>query len=791
MLCEVWYSLNTHELGAEYFEDNLAEYMNPFMHFLAYSNPLLDPTDQDEPGPLDNLKASICRCVGLWAKNYEEKFKDWVPKFVSSVWTLCTTVGDQGRFDSTVNNAVSFLTTVVKKVWNRELFANVDNLRTICERVVIPQIRLRQADIDLFDENGVEYVRRDMEGSDVDTRRRTTIDFVRGLRVQFNQEVSNILKTFVMHLLSEYAANPEEKWGSKDAAMYIIYALSIEGKTEAKGITAVNSTVDIVDFLGTQVLPELAKVDGQGRPDTKSLPILKADCLKFLSAFRSQLPRDQTLYLLSIISRFLASDNYVIHTYAASAVERLLGVKDPDFSNAAYQQQVQQGLARGLTESDVKNQVKPPEIPRVNEENIGPILQPLLEALFNVLQQEESKENEYVIKAIMRTCAVGRGAMQPFASILITKITTILGWVSENPRNPRFNHYLFETLACLIHYITMVNPSAVDGFEAQLFPPLQQMLGMEACAEFGPYVFLILAKLLGARTIFSQSYTQIFPSLLFPALWENSGNIPSLVNLLTVYIVKGFQIPPQNMTGLLGIFQKLNSNAKFDKYGLDLLNAIVENVPVAQYQHLLPEVLRLQFTRLQQRQTPQYCRSLSGFWSRFIIKHGADALISCMNTVQTNIFAMVLDKFYLPNVRAIGQPVQRKLCALALVRLLATTQAFLESPMREQWPVIVRTVVEVLVLPPTEAEVELDVLDESSKGFSTDAAKLAFAKPVLHDPCTDVKELNEVRLHLAQALGQVTAARPGVFRQMLEAGLTQDHIQALGAWLQSAAVTLQ
>ena len=34
---------------------------------------------------------------------------------------------------------------------------------------------------------------------------------------------------------------------------YIIYALSVEGKTEAKGITQVNATVDIVNFFATQV----------------------------------------------------------------------------------------------------------------------------------------------------------------------------------------------------------------------------------------------------------------------------------------------------------------------------------------------------------------------------------------------------------------------------------------------------------------------------------------------------------------------------------------------------------
>ena len=85
---------------------------------------------------------------------------------------ICIYTGEQPRFDSTVTNAVKFLTTVVKKQWNKELFNNMEALVTTCEKVVIPQIKLRESDVELFQMNGLEYVRRDMEGSDVDTRRR-------------------------------------------------------------------------------------------------------------------------------------------------------------------------------------------------------------------------------------------------------------------------------------------------------------------------------------------------------------------------------------------------------------------------------------------------------------------------------------------------------------------------------------------------------------------------------------------------------------------------------------------
>lgn len=37
----------------------------------------------------------------------------------------------------------------------------------------------------------------------------------------------------------------------------------------------------------------------------------------------------------------------------------------------------------------------------------------------------------------------------------------------------------------------------------------------------------------------SQPYMVLFPILLQPVLWENSGNVPALVRLLQAYVTKG------------------------------------------------------------------------------------------------------------------------------------------------------------------------------------------------------------------------------------------------------------
>lgn len=58
-----------------------------------------------------------------------------------------------------------------------------------------------ESDVELFEMNGVEYVRRDIEGSDSDTRRRTAVDFVKGLCVCFEERITKILLAYTDVLL--------------------------------------------------------------------------------------------------------------------------------------------------------------------------------------------------------------------------------------------------------------------------------------------------------------------------------------------------------------------------------------------------------------------------------------------------------------------------------------------------------------------------------------------------------------------------------------------------------------
>lgn len=87
---------------------------------------------------------------------------------------------------------------------------------------------------------------------------------------------------------------------------------------------------------------------------------------------------------------------------------------------------------------------------RVTGAEIAPLANDLLKGLFECLNMAGSEENEYVMKAIMRSFGTLQDIVIPFLADLLPKLTEKLNIVSTNPSRPNFNHYLFETLSLSI-----------------------------------------------------------------------------------------------------------------------------------------------------------------------------------------------------------------------------------------------------------------------------------------------------------------------------------------------------
>lgn len=113
---------------------------------------------------MDQLKAAICDNINLYMEKNEEEFQAFLPTFVTDVWNLLMSLSltpeglAPGR-DPLATIAIKFLTTVSRSV-HHALFKEPETMKKICEGIVVPNIRLREDDEELFEMNYVEYIRR-------------------------------------------------------------------------------------------------------------------------------------------------------------------------------------------------------------------------------------------------------------------------------------------------------------------------------------------------------------------------------------------------------------------------------------------------------------------------------------------------------------------------------------------------------------------------------------------------------------------------------------------------------
>ncbi|XP_011881255.1 PREDICTED: exportin-2 [Vollenhovia emeryi] len=750
ILCKVFYSLNFQDLP-EFFEDNMEAWMRNFHTLLHADVPSLKTTNEEEAGVIEQLKSQVCDNVGLYALKYDEEFQPYLPLFVTAVWNLLTSTGQNPKYDALVSNALQFLATVADRAQYRHLFEDPATLGNICEKVIIPNMEFRESDNELFVDNPEEYIRRDIEGSDVDTRRRAACDLVKVLSKSFEEKIMDIFGAYIQVMLQKYAEEPSKHWRSKDAAIYLVTSSASKAKTQRHGVTQSSELVPLPQFAAQHIEPELTK------SDVNEFPVLKADGIKFVMTFRSILPREMVVGSLPQLIRHLSASSIVVHTYAACAIEKIFAMRGADNLS----------LVKGA--------------------DIAPLAADLLKGLFSCMSISGSEENEYVMKAIMRSFGILQEVVVPFLADLLPKLTEKLAMVSRNPSRPNFNHYLFETLSLSIKIVCKTNPEATTSFEQALFPIFQGILQQDI-PEFIPYVFQILALLLELRPSqdVPEPYMALFPCLLSPVLFEHQANIHPLIRLLQAFISRGpHQIAAQDKTSaLLGVFQKLIASKANDHEGFLLIQSIIENFDPNILEPYMKQIFVLFFQRLSTSKTTKFVKGLIVFFAYYIVRYRSSSLITIIDQIQPQMFGMVVERVFITDLQKIAGEVERKVVAVAISNLLIDCPAMLEAPYNIHYSRLLATLVEFFELPQDET-LEDDAFPEldDAVGYQVGYSQLICARNPRKDP---LQNIGDIRLHLAQGLGRLSPGYlPGLLSQ-----LPEPNANHLRNYLQRAGVTV-
>nr|XP_012615790.1 exportin-2 [Microcebus murinus] len=757
LISKLFYSLNFQDLP-EFFEDNMETWMDNFHTLLTLDNKLLQTDDEEEAGLLELLKSQICDNAALYAQKYDEEFQRYLPRFVTAIWNLLVTTGQEVKYDLLVSNAIQFLASVCERPHYKNLFEDQNTLTSICEKVIVPNMEFRAADEEAFEDNSEEYIRRDLEGSDIDTRRRAACDLVRGLCKFFEGPVTGIFSGYVNSMLQEYAKNPSVNWKHKDAAIYLVTSLASKAQTQKHGITQANELVNLTEFFVNHILPDLKSAN------VNEFPVLKADGIKYIMIFRNQVPKEHLIVSIPLLINHLQAESIVVHTYAAHALERLFTMRGPN--NATL-----------FTAAE-----------------IAPFVEILLTNLFKALTLPGSSENEYIMKAIMRSFSLLQEAIIPYIATLITQLTQKLLAVSKNPSKPHFNHYMFEAICLSIRITCKANPAAVVNFEEALFLAFTEILQNDV-QEFIPYVFQVMSLLLEThKNDIPSSYMALFPHLLQPVLWERTGNIPALVRLLQAFLERGSNTiasaAADKIPGLLGVFQKLIASKANDHQGFYLLNSIIEHMPPESVDQYRKQIFILLFQRLQNSKTTKFIKSFLVFINLYCIKYGALALQEIFDGIQPKMFGMVLEKIIIPEIQKVSGNVEKKICAVGITKLLTECPPMMDTEYTKLWTPLLQSLIGLFELPEDDTipdeEHFIDI--EDTPGYQTAFSQLAFAGKKEHDPVGQM--VNNPKIHLAQSLHKLSTACPGRVPSMVSTSLNAEALQYLQGYLQAASVTL-
>jgi exportin-2 (importin alpha re-exporter) len=513
-----------------------------------------------------------------------------------------------------------------------------------------------------------------------------------------------------------------------------------------------------MDFFTAHIIPELQD------NNHSATPMLKSTSLKFVSTFRNQFSKQQLIALMHIIVLHLASPVVVVHTYAAFTIERILTTKDGN-------------------------------VPRFGSVELRPFLEMVFNSLFDIIGNISNNENEHVMKCVMRILMVANEDVVPATQVVLSRLTDSLTRVAKNPRNPRYNHWLFESIAVLIRSVCKAEPKATTAFEALLFPPFQIILQMDV-SEFTPYVFQIFAQLLEFSiqgSALSDSYKGMFQGCLSPVAWERKGNIPALTRLLRAYVQKSAVeiVTMGSFMALLGVWQKLVSSKANEQSSFELLSAIVRHVPQESLQPVMKQIFAILCTRLQSGKTARFVRLMTNFLALFVGIFGAEAFFEQLNTLQANMSSMILMQVWLPRLKS--DPPSRidaKTHVIALTKLLCETQVLLrDQNTRQAWGEIVALTVFLLSSPtmvtsPTDDDpVETEI--SSDAGFSV----LNNARKPIEDPFS---EIANPMVYFAQSLSFFSSSHPGQLQPFIQQSLSGDPKLASGleSMLQGAGVKL-
>lgn len=610
---------------------NLDAYLQGFLSLLALP---FDPAAAELP-------LQLCASLSAWIAHHKELLQPFASRIMEAIWNLLVALDDREENDPLVTSGLGVLSAVACQDWAPSPFEDPKVLAALCERLVLTNLSLRESDLRLFHEDLQEFIARDVEGSDRDTRRWAAVDLVRSLRRRHDKEICDVVVASAGRLLREAAVADERKVAIyKHACIHLV--ISMAGSSAGKTISTPGGIAG--EYFRDQVAPEILS---PGQPQTSEGILFKAACLKYVTVLRNILSVEMVRGILPVLPNLLQAQHPLLHTYAGICANVLTIVQDRSEGG--------------------------PWKPRYDQPTLGPVLLQMMPQLLRLVVEGGSvAHNEHLPRALNAWMVfLGSSLPADLALAALRGLSALLA--SPSLRGADFIHSTFECLAQAMKAVF-----ARGGEDAVAAETAVQSLALRLwesqAEELLPYCYQILGLLLELVPAERKPvFVELLPKVLAQELWQASGKVPGLVRLLRAYFANHVFFTALLMQAMPTVVERFRQALaqRRASAAVALFTAVVRFLPLELYQSHLQGLLSLCLARLEAKPAPELEKDLVVALSIFVYLREEPALLrQAMESLQPGLFEQFLMKVWLPGTGRVLTLQRRKICIFGLIRVM-------------------------------------------------------------------------------------------------------------------------
>lgn len=639
----------------------------------------LKSTNPSQPGILEDLQKTILEFYTTLINKYSEVSAKYAKDLTTASLFAVTRCSQFEGGDSLVASGVTLISAIATLKWGveKDPFSESSALQELTDRVIIPNVMLRDCDEELFNESPSEFITRDLEDADQDTRRRAALDLIRAIQKDASRRVP--MTSIVISRVQLLMQAPEAEYRQREAAICLVSALAAVTESRICGVTEMNKEFPFAEVLSAIVIPIL------GKEGVNVNPTLACASLKFIGSFRNQLSNRELTEILPVLAKHLISNDAAIRSYAAHAMEKVL------FANEKYSQ------VDRFTTSNAR--LRSPEVLA----QISSLVPHTLRAALNTSGDIPCDPEQ--MKLLWRTIAIiGRAPIDAANQTvecmesLITMATRIIG--GHQKVAPKYHHFLFESLAVCIGILAnaaqldpSMAPIAFGKVQSSLLPTIMDVLSKgDADSDYIPYALQILQVILSCCTSPHASaligaITPVLKPVLSASLWQSSkANAAALSALIVAF----FERPDmhQELIALLpDVFARFKfalCTRKLEPFAFHVLYALIKNLS---FEVWAPRYLRPLLSELLARLSATKgaieirARTFVAI-STIICSNGPDILktsmevVNTLNAIRAGIAASLFCNAWVKTMASISNSAERRVCAIAFIACLSIPGMF-------------------------------------------------------------------------------------------------------------------